>query len=386
MIGWDLRRFGFFPIAAWLLLFTGSPTSALPSEWESLGYDDWHLNAIAKRLAETAGSPVSLKGVVVLPIAEANAFVSEDGFIVVTENLLNELDGPDQFAFVLAHELVHLIKGHPRNRETNPTRLDRIRTELERGTGGSVVGTTLDLLLGVVSSYYSRGREREADEEAIRLMALAGFRPSAALTCLRRLETRSGFLSWFLSHPFPAERVAIVAAQVRKWTPLTAPSPPIPRPPHGLPEVFIDLRWSVPGPLRGEPSAVWARSLEEASRIFWSALSLQAAKRKAPFLPARPWQRYRSRTLQLSVALNEIISHPLSSPPGWQQWIFRMTWTLSDPGHGKVLAGSDEKFVVSLNGTEPLSEALPPRLRPIAALRLAEFVIKTAPLLLTPDS
>ncbi|MCS7223043.1 MAG: M48 family metallopeptidase [Armatimonadetes bacterium] len=357
-----------------VLIVIGQATA---SDWSSFCYEDWHLTAIAKRLTEVSGASVSFKSVLILPIQEANAFVSEDGSIIVTEGLLEQLDDSDQMAFVLAHELVHFLKGHPRDRESNPTRLDRIRTELERGIGGTIVGTALEWIFKALSSYYSREREREADEEAVRLMALAGFRPTAALTCLKRLEKQSGFLSWFRSHPFVNERLNIVAAQVRKWMTKTTPLADLKRPQTIPTEIFLSLQWHCDPSVPKELSSFWSRSFSQADRLLWSALQDQTSKINAPFVFVRPWQRYRAQLVSLRFVLHQAQSFPLPSLTGWHQWVFKMEWILSDPRSETVLTASQEKLVLSTREGEDLVQALSSHIRSLTVPRLAKFIVQS---------
>jgi predicted Zn-dependent protease len=67
------------------------------------------------------------------------------------------------------------------------------------------------MLRQMVNKRYSRGLELEADREALRLAAAAGFDPSAAIRALRRLAQvsaeNSGLAEYLSTHPPFSERV-----------------------------------------------------------------------------------------------------------------------------------------------------------------------------------
>ncbi|MFA0750896.1 MAG: hypothetical protein SLRJCFUN_001299 [Candidatus Fervidibacter sp.] len=354
----------------WVIAFFAF-AAAQPSDWASLEAErDWELDAIASLLVKDEPNAQKFRCVYVLPLREPNAFVSDQGEVIVTEGLLERLEGRDEIAFVLAHELAHLLKGHPRNLERNPSRLERLRTEVERGLGGSVVGTGLNLLLNAVASYYSREREREADEEAIRLMAKAGFDPAIAEGVLKRLGKEEGLLSWFRSHPFLSERLDIVRQAQRRWRPSSLrPSfnpPPMPT------EVFVDLQ---PQPLSGEGQDGWAKLMAETTRWLWSALMDATHQGTTPFRPAKRWQRHRAAILHLQVVPLEWQVMPVAGMTGWQRWQVRMRWQLLT-SDGKMVASEEARFGTTFADTEPFSQVLI-HAASLLAQRLARFVVQT---------
>lgn len=360
-------------IGLWVALAVNVATVvAQPFEWAALEAErDWELDAIAQQLVRDEPNAQRFRCVYVLPLREPNAFATDQGEIAITEGLLERLDGRDEIAFVLAHELAHLLKGHSRNLERNPTRLERLRTEVERGLGRSVVGTGLNLLLNAVTSYYSREREREADEEAVRLMAKAGFNPAAAERALKRLGKEEGLLSWFRSHPFLAERLEIVRQAQRRWRP-TAKHLPLVPPPTMPPEVLVDLQVQ---PLSGEGQETWAMFAKEASRWLWSALMDATHQGTNPFRPAKRWQRHRASVIRLQVTPFEWQITPIAGMAGWQQWQVRMQWRLLLPD-GTILAQEEGRFGTAFADAEPLQEVIMKAALSFAQ-RLARFVVRT---------
>lgn len=133
----------------------------------------------------------------------SNAYALPGGFVFITEPLLDLCaQDPDELAFLLGHEMGHILCGHARNQLTARTFLHAVTARL------SGAGLMLRQLL---NQGYSRELELEADREGARLAAAAGFDPRAAARSLRRLERVSsgnaGLAEYFSSHPPLADRI-----------------------------------------------------------------------------------------------------------------------------------------------------------------------------------
>ena len=133
----------------------------------------------------------------------SNAYALPGGFVFITEPLV-DLCGqdPDELAFLLGHEMGHVIRGHARSQLTARTFLNAVTARL------SGAGLMLRQLL---NQGYSRDLELEADGEGARLAAAAGFDPRAAARALERLARgasgNAGLAEYFSSHPPLAERI-----------------------------------------------------------------------------------------------------------------------------------------------------------------------------------
>lgn len=350
-------------------------SSNVPTDWQSWGAEtDWELDAIAKLILQGEPNADKFKGVLVLPLKEANAFINSDGFLIITEGLLEQLNGRDEVAFVIAHEVAHLIKDHPRNLETNPSRLERIRTEVERGLGTSVVGTGLQLLVNAVASYYSREREREADAEAVRLMAKAGFDTNSAKRVLENWVGEKGFISWFRSHPFISERFEIVDDAIRRWRSLTSSPPKLAPPPNLKPEVYVDLQMSTKNGLGGK---LWQEFAKEVSKNFWSAIAEESKRSSSNFQPVKRWQRHRAEIYLLQVDLKNWEISPLPHLSDWFRWELRLKLQLSGKASENLFT-SEERFVVTFGKGEQVESVVISSAQSFAR-RLAKFVAQNYP-------
>ena len=133
----------------------------------------------------------------------SNAYALPGGFVFITEPLVDLCaQDPDELAFLLGHEMGHVIRGHARSQLTARTFLNAVTARL------SGAGLMLRQLL---NQGYSRDLELEADGEGARLAAAAGFDPRAAARALGRLARGAsgdaGLAEYFSSHPPLAERV-----------------------------------------------------------------------------------------------------------------------------------------------------------------------------------
>lgn len=143
---------------------------------------------------------------------EPNAYALPGGFVFVTRALLELCSwNRDEIAFVLGHEMGHIVCRHA----------------IERLMAGSLIQTglsrvpTVGVLVQVVSSLlqqgYSQDQELEADQMGVRLAHYAGFDASASVQALTRLgvlppESWLGS-AYFSSHP----PVNVRIDQLQRW-------------------------------------------------------------------------------------------------------------------------------------------------------------------------
>jgi predicted Zn-dependent protease len=140
---------------------------------------------------------------------EVNAFALPGGYLFVTRPLL-DLCGRDQHetAFILAHEMAHVLLGHALERTMQGWMLDAAgRLVPVRGVAGAWL---LQQASEMVHKAYSRDQELDADALGARLARAAGYDARAALRLLGRLPAavpESAFDAYFATHPPVAERL-----------------------------------------------------------------------------------------------------------------------------------------------------------------------------------
>jgi predicted Zn-dependent protease len=164
------------------------------------------INRVGARLAQTpqAGQRRFVFQVVQSPVA--NAYALPGGYVFITRSLVRLCDGDlDEAAFLLAHEMGHVLSRHMAERNVVDTLLGALRA-------GQVIG---DLL----GKGYSREQEREADLKAVELATKAGFDGQAALRVLRKLSAETPetgeFAQYFSTHPSTQERLEYVTELFR---------------------------------------------------------------------------------------------------------------------------------------------------------------------------
>lgn len=146
----------------------------------------------------------------VLFASDVNAFALPGGYIFLTDALLKLVDkNRDEIAFVLAHEILHVMLKHPFNRIIADHSFRAVSNIV---TKSGVLGTFAKQAIGdLLKKSYSREKELEADKYAVRLMYSAGFDPHSAKTLLRKLEPGSPadlpVYNYFLTHPSIEERI-----------------------------------------------------------------------------------------------------------------------------------------------------------------------------------
>jgi len=153
--------------------------------------------------------------------AEPNAFALPGGFIFVTRSLLELCDWrADEVAFVLGHEMAHVIRGHAMERIVSSSAVSVLsRVAPSRG----MLSAWLQKVgVEFLESAYSRDLECEADRLGVRLAVAAGFEPRAATELLLRLERQSqnqpeaGPGPYFASHPPYRLRVRQIEQYLRR--------------------------------------------------------------------------------------------------------------------------------------------------------------------------
>ena len=170
------------------------------------------LDDIAEQLAQSVRNPLHRFRVTAIAEEQPTAFALPGGFVFVARSLV-ELCGTDrdETAFVVAHEMAHVIRRHAINRVLRQTALSA--AALAAPGRGWLVPWIRNVGLKWLERAYSREHEFEADALASLLMRAAGFDPTGATRMLDRLgaldqtSDQSLLGTYFSTHPAVDERI-----------------------------------------------------------------------------------------------------------------------------------------------------------------------------------
>lgn len=159
------------------------------------------LSGVGSELVKGLGEQPRTFSFAVVDAPVVNAYALPGGHIFVTRPLLDLTRGDrDEVAFLLAHEMSHIMGRHAAEKYQVSAVLGAVRM-------GGLVRNLLD-------KGYSREQETESDSRAVGLMSKAGFSPEGAVRALRKLQSagpeRPEFAQYFSTHPETADRIVAV--------------------------------------------------------------------------------------------------------------------------------------------------------------------------------
>lgn len=179
------------------------------------------LNETGLRLRECVANQSRKFSFEAITGVEPNAFALPGGYIFVTRSII-ELCRWDEgeTAFIIAHEMAHVIRKHAINRimrdfaVTAASRVAPVR--------GVVSGWVKKVGMEYLESSYSQELEFEADKLGVLLIEAAGFTPEASISLLRRLselrssENQTNLGNYFSTHPAFKERIYNINELLKK--------------------------------------------------------------------------------------------------------------------------------------------------------------------------
>ncbi len=202
---------------------TVAATLMAEAPWKNNPRLTLYLNEIGNTLALASDQPEMYHGYhfALLDNKNANAYSCPGGFVFLSQGLLNLCRNEDEVAAVFAHELAHVILGHP---------MEAIQASHQRAAVASLIkfglrkagesNADVQQLSGLfdnvvkdvvkaVAQGYSRDKERQADALAVDMLVKAGYAPQALADVLGRMQGHSGY------HGDPKLRARAVLAIIR---------------------------------------------------------------------------------------------------------------------------------------------------------------------------
>ncbi|MBH52802.1 MAG: hypothetical protein CMI18_00445 [Opitutaceae bacterium] len=166
------------------------------------------IDVLYKRLTAWINSPHRFTCAVIRS-SEVNAFVLPGGFIFLTDAIVEHCKhNENELAFIIAHEMGHVVKGHTFNRMVAEHSIQVVSKWIR--AGGLLEAAAKQVALKFLKMQYSRDNEHEADDFGIRLAKAAGCDPKGAVRMFERLKAlgESDIPEYFSTHPSFDSRIA----------------------------------------------------------------------------------------------------------------------------------------------------------------------------------
>lgn len=164
------------------------------------------LNEIGPHLATCVANRLRSFIFEVVKSDEPNAFALPGGFIFVTRSLVELCNWDrDELAFILGHEMAHVIRGHAMRRIISNSAINVASHAVP--IRGQISGWLRTVGTQFFESAYSQELESQADKLGVLLADAAGYNPNASMQLLRRLnkldlsESQFDIGNYFSSHP-----------------------------------------------------------------------------------------------------------------------------------------------------------------------------------------
>jgi predicted Zn-dependent protease len=181
------------------------------------------LDEIGRRLAACVANKLRSFHFDAVAAGEPNAFALPGGFIFVSHSILDLCHwDEDEIAFILGHEMAHVIRGHAIERIVTNTAVAAVsRAAPVRGALGGWLKT---VGIQYLQTAYSRDHELEADRLGVRLLMAGSFDPEGAVRLLARLADlkrsaeSSSLGEYFSTHPTSEVRIQSIRRFLQKRT------------------------------------------------------------------------------------------------------------------------------------------------------------------------
>ena len=170
------------------------------------------LDGLRQQLARSVRNPLHRFDVTVVGEDQPTAFALPGGFIFVAARLVQLCERDrDELAFVVAHEMSHVIRRHAIDRLVSQKVLSA--ASLASPGRGILALWIRKVGLQWLERAYSREQEFEADELGTLLMRAAGFDPAGSVRLLHRFRGldaashQTGLGAYLSTHPPVADRI-----------------------------------------------------------------------------------------------------------------------------------------------------------------------------------
>ena len=191
---------------------------------------EW-INQLGQRLVPHATGRFSPFYFGISQDTSVNAYAMPGGVVVLHAGLIMRVRSESELAAVMAHEIAHITQRHIA-RQLQSSKANPWITGLGLLAGAAAAKSNSDAAQAIITGTmaatlhqqlsYSRAHETEADRIGLRILAGAGFAPSAMADFLEQLERGQssiyGDITKYLStHPLGIERLSDVRSSVNQF-------------------------------------------------------------------------------------------------------------------------------------------------------------------------
>lgn len=149
-----------------------------------------------------------------------NAYAVPGGFIYIHLDLIRMARTESELAFVLGHEIGHIVGQHSMKRLTKVYGIEIIKRIILDENSGEAQKLITEIIAAGLLFRYSRDNERESDSYGVQNVYDAGISPEGAVgffEILQNLQKRepSALENLISTHPVHSERIANVRSHIK---------------------------------------------------------------------------------------------------------------------------------------------------------------------------
>ncbi|MCM8799055.1 MAG: M48 family metallopeptidase [Candidatus Omnitrophica bacterium] len=176
------------------------------------------INEIGQKIAEACDRKSILYYFKVLDKDEKNAFALPGGYVYVFNGLVEEIENDDELAYILAHEISHIVARHSVDLLKKNLGFNILMVLAKSGAPDPETIRRTNSALDMLMLSYSREDELMADRLAVRFMQRAGFNPEGAISFLEKfkeIKRKEPIRPLYgRTHPYINERIRAVREEI----------------------------------------------------------------------------------------------------------------------------------------------------------------------------
>ncbi len=152
---------------------------------------------------------------------EINAYAVPGGFIYINLGLIHAVETESELAFVIGHEIGHIVGQHSMKRLTQIYGLEILKQIILDEDSNKLTKLVADILAAGLLFRYSRDNERESDFYGVNNVYDTGISPEGGISffeTLQKLQRRkpTALEKLISTHPIHSERITNVRNQINE--------------------------------------------------------------------------------------------------------------------------------------------------------------------------